>query len=44
MERTQKNLYLSFLMLAMIKQFISDISWGKIDYLLIDTPPGISLY
>lgn len=27
---------------AMIKQFISDVSWGELDYLLIDTPPGTS--
>ncbi|AMD20737.1 HDL007Wp [Eremothecium sinecaudum] len=27
---------------AMIKQFINDVNWGKLDYLLIDTPPGTS--
>ncbi|KAI8908970.1 P-loop containing nucleoside triphosphate hydrolase protein [Gorgonomyces haynaldii] len=27
---------------AMIKQFITDVNWGNIDYLLIDTPPGTS--
>ncbi|QLG73761.1 hypothetical protein HG535_0F02720 [Zygotorulaspora mrakii] len=27
---------------AMIKQFISDVCWGELDYLLIDTPPGTS--
>lgn len=27
---------------AMIKQFINDVCWGKLDYLLIDTPPGTS--
>ncbi|KAJ3301200.1 Nucleotide-binding protein 2 [Kappamyces sp. JEL0829] len=27
---------------AMIKQFVEDISWGPLDYLLIDTPPGTS--
>ncbi|AGO11768.1 AaceriADL006Wp [[Ashbya] aceris (nom. inval.)] len=27
---------------AMIKQFISDVYWGGLDYLLIDTPPGTS--
>jgi Mrp family chromosome partitioning ATPase len=27
---------------AMIKQFINDISWGNLDYLIIDTPPGTS--
>ena len=27
---------------AMIKQFLSDVFWGDIDYLVIDTPPGTS--
>lgn len=27
---------------AMIRQFLSDVSWGQTDYLLIDTPPGTS--
>lgn len=27
---------------AMIRQFLSDVLWGEIDYLLIDTPPGTS--
>ncbi|KAJ3210296.1 Nucleotide-binding protein 2, partial [Clydaea vesicula] len=27
---------------AMIKQFLSDVSWGELDYLIIDTPPGTS--
>ena len=27
---------------AMIKQFITDVSWGDLDYLVIDTPPGTS--
>jgi Mrp family chromosome partitioning ATPase len=26
---------------SMIKQFISDVDWGTIDYLIIDTPPGL---
>jgi len=26
----------------LIKQFLRDVDWGKIDYLLIDTPPGTS--
>lgn len=25
---------------AMIKQFIDDVTWGNLDYLVIDTPPG----
>lgn len=27
---------------AMIRQFLTDIIWGQLDYLLIDTPPGTS--
>ncbi|CCW64097.1 unnamed protein product [Phytomonas sp. EM1] len=27
---------------AMIKQFIADVNWGPLDYLIIDTPPGTS--
>ncbi|CCE65429.1 hypothetical protein TPHA_0L00730 [Tetrapisispora phaffii CBS 4417] len=27
---------------AMIKQFMVDVQWGELDYLLIDTPPGTS--
>ncbi|KJH50563.1 hypothetical protein DICVIV_03237 [Dictyocaulus viviparus] len=27
---------------GMIKQFLRDVDWGKVDYLLIDTPPGTS--
>uniref|UniRef100_T1KFP3 Cytosolic Fe-S cluster assembly factor NUBP2 homolog n=2 Tax=Tetranychus urticae TaxID=32264 RepID=T1KFP3_TETUR len=27
---------------AMIKQFLEDVDWGDLDYLLIDTPPGTS--
>ncbi|CAG9773831.1 unnamed protein product [Ceutorhynchus assimilis] len=27
---------------AMVKQFLSDVCWGEIDYLIIDTPPGTS--
>ena len=27
---------------AMIKQFLSDVVWRNIDYLVIDTPPGTS--
>lgn len=28
--------------LAMIKQFLTDVYWQDIDYLIIDTPPGTS--
>ncbi|XP_045450681.1 cytosolic Fe-S cluster assembly factor NUBP1 homolog [Melitaea cinxia] len=27
---------------GMIKQFLSEVDWGDLDYLLIDTPPGTS--
>ena len=30
------------LYLAMIKQFLTDVYWQDIDYLIIDTPPGTS--
>ena len=26
--------------MATIKQFISDVNWGELDYLIIDSPPG----
>ena len=26
--------------IAMIKQFLTDVVWGDVDYLIIDTPPG----
>lgn len=28
----------------MIKQFLSDVVWEDLDYLIIDTPPGESDY
>ncbi|RKU47925.1 cytosolic Fe-S cluster assembly factor cfd1 [Coniochaeta pulveracea] len=27
---------------AMVRQFLTDVLWGEMDYLLIDTPPGTS--
>ena len=26
----------------MIKQFLSEVDWGVLDYLILDTPPGTS--
>jgi Mrp family chromosome partitioning ATPase len=28
---------------AMIRQFLSDVRWDELDYLIIDTPPGAFL-
>ncbi|GAB5583077.1 cytosolic Fe-S cluster assembly factor NUBP1 isoform X1 [Prionailurus iriomotensis] len=27
---------------SMIKQFLRDVDWGEVDYLIVDTPPGTS--
>ena len=27
---------------AMVRQFLTDVLWGEMDYLLIDTPPGMA--
>lgn len=27
---------------GMIRQFLSEVRWGELDYLVIDTPPGLS--
>lgn len=27
---------------AMIREFLSEVDWGQLEYLLIDTPPGTS--
>lgn len=26
----------------MIKQFVADVAWGDLDFLIVDTPPGTS--
>lgn len=28
---------------SMIGRFVEDVVWGDLDYLLIDTPPGVFL-
>ena len=30
------------LLAGMIKQFLRDVDWGEVDYLIVDTPPGTS--
>uniref|UniRef100_A0A8D2KWC6 NUBP iron-sulfur cluster assembly factor 2, cytosolic n=1 Tax=Varanus komodoensis TaxID=61221 RepID=A0A8D2KWC6_VARKO len=27
---------------ALIKQFVTDVTWGELDFLIVDTPPGTS--
>lgn len=27
---------------GMIRQFLSQVDWGSLDYLLMDTPPGLT--
>ena len=29
---------------AMIKQFLAEVCWGRLDYLIVDTPPGSCLF
>lgn len=33
---------LFFCLAAMIAQLVSDVAWGELDVLLVDTPPGTS--
>jgi Mrp family chromosome partitioning ATPase len=29
---------------AMVRQFLTDVLWDDLDYLLIDTPPGLATF
>lgn len=31
-----------FYFTALIKQFVTDVAWGDLDFLIVDTPPGTS--
>lgn len=31
-----------FIIIGMIRQFLSEVDWGTLDYLILDTPPGTS--
>lgn len=31
-----------FISTALIKQFVTDVAWGDLDFLIVDTPPGTS--
>lgn len=31
-----------FISVALIKQFVADVAWGDLDFLIVDTPPGTS--
>ncbi|XP_040430411.1 cytosolic Fe-S cluster assembly factor NUBP2 isoform X1 [Cygnus olor] len=31
-----------FIPAALIKQFVADVAWGELDFLIVDTPPGTS--
>ncbi|KAF6126143.1 nucleotide binding protein 1 [Phyllostomus discolor] len=40
--RTGSPEWLGLVSSGMIKQFLRDVDWGEVDYLIVDTPPGTS--
>jgi ATP-binding protein involved in chromosome partitioning len=39
-ERDQPAIWRGPIVMKIITQFLSDVSWGELDYLLVDMPPG----
>ena len=39
-DKDQPVIWRGPLKMATIKQFLSDVNWGELDYLIIDSPPG----
>ena len=39
-DRDQPIVWRGPLKMGMIKQFLADVNWGELDYLIVDSPPG----
>src|SRR5262249_42844470 len=39
-ERDQPAIWRGPIVMKIITQFLRDVAWGKLDYLLVDMPPG----